>query len=495
MAAVAVVLALAPSAAGQADPNVAVTVTTANLSEALTPAPELQWSSMPSGLPVLAVNPSIRYQTVNGFGAAMTDSSAWLIYDKLSASARQTLMQNLFSPSGIDIGFIRVPIGASDFTVHGVPYSYDQSRNPDPTLSHFSIAHDLPYIVPSLQQALSIHPGAFVLATPWSPPAWMKTNDALNNMAHTGVIRPADLPVLGRYFVKFIEAYKQAGIPVTAVTPQNEPSNGTEYPGAQMGPQVEAAFIAHDLAPAIAAAGLKTKIYGYDFGWSAQSMPAGFKLLHSAAARDLAGMATHCYYGSPTAITAFHAVNPRLDEIMSECSPGIVPYSTTELIISSTRNWASMVALWNLALNPEGGPVEPPNTGCNGCTGLVTINERQGSVAYTRDYYQLGQFSKFVEPGAVRVASPNFTTYSYFGRGLDVARPGLEDVAFQNPDGSEVLVAYDDSPSPQGFDLESQGRYASYVLSPGETATLEWNRPASAAGSDGPYTLTPPPSG
>lgn len=422
----------------------------------------------------------------------MTDSSAWLIWDKLSPATRDQLIQNLFSPNGINLGFIRVPMGASDFTVHGVPYSYDDSRKPDPALVHFSIAHDLAYIVPALKEALSVHPGAFLLAAPWSPPAWMKTNDNLNNLMHAGNIRRADLPVLARYFVKFIEAYKQAGIPVTAVTPQNEPSNGTAYPGAQMGPKTESAFIANDLAPALASAGLNTKIYGYDFGWSRDSMPAGFHLLHSPAAGKLAGMATHCYFGPPTAISAFHAIDPQLDEVVSECSPGIVPYSTTELIISSTRNWASMVNLWNLALNPEGGPVEPPNTGCTGCTGVVTINETQGTVAYTRDYYELGQFSKFIQPGAVRIGSPNFTPYTYFGRGLDIARPSLEDVAFQNPDGSEVLVAYDDSPAPQGFDLESGGQYAPFVLNPGETATLVWNRPASASASPSTYALPPP---
>jgi glucosylceramidase len=136
--------------------------------------------------------------------------------------------------------------------------------------------------------------------------------------------------------------------------------------------------------------------------------------------------------------------------------------------------------------------VQPPNTGCNGCTGIVTIDDQQGSVAYTRDYFELGQFSKFIEPGAVRIASPNFTPYGYFGRGLDIARPALEDVAFQNPDGSEVLVAYDDSPTPQGFDLASGGRYASYVLSPGETATLVWNHPAAQADLGIPYALPPP---
>src|SRR5581483_7235032 len=154
------------------------------------------------------------------------------------------------------------------------------------------------------------------------------------------------------------------------------------------------------------------------------------------------------------------------------------PFSTAELAISSMRNWASVIALWNLALDAENEPVQSPNTGCPNCRGLVTIASQIGAVKFTRDYYELGQFSAFVKPGAVRIASNSFTHYAYTGRGLDVASPTLDDVAFQNPDGSEVLVAYDNGPRQVRFDIESAGRYATCALDPGQTVTIIWNRPA-----------------
>ena len=477
-------------AAAPIDPNIELTITTRNLSDALTTGPELQWSAMPSGLPVISVNPAVRYQQVKGFGGAMTDSSAWLIWDNLPAAQRQTLLSDLFTPSGIDLGFLRIPMAASDFTVHGKPYSYDDSHRADPSLRHFSIAHDLPYVVPALKAAMALNPKLFTIATPWTPPAWMKANDSLENQMDGGAVYASDLPALADYFVKFLQAYAQEGIRVSAVTPQNEPTNPTEYPGADLTAAMEARFITNDLAPALARARIDTRIYGYDFGWSTVSLPYARYLVRSPAASRMAGLAMHCYFGSPTAMSELHHRIPRLDEIVSECSPGIVPFTTSELLIGSLRNWATAVGLWNLALDPRGGPVQPPNSGCHTCTGLVTINERTHTVTPSRDYYQLGQFSRFIEPGAVRIASNSFSSYRYFGRGLDFARPALDDVAFQNPDGSEVLVAYDDGPTDAGFDLYAGGRYASYVLSPGETATLVWNRPTS--GSLSPYSLLPP---
>ena len=463
-------LVLAPPgrayAAGPVDPNIAITITTRNLSDALSTGPEIQWSALPSGLPVISVNPAVRYQRLKGFGGAMTDSSAWLIWDNLPAAARQTLLSDLFTPSGIDLGFLRVPIAASDFTVHGKPYSYDESHEPDPSLRHFTIAHDRPYVIPAIKAALALNPGMFTIATPWSPPAWMKSNDSLENPMDSGAVEASDLPALADYFVKFLQAYRQQGIPLAAVTPQNEPTNPTEYPGADLPASMEATFIAKDLAPALARAHLDTRIYDYDFGWSSVSLPYARYLERSSAVGRMAGLATHCYFGSPTAMSELHAKVPRLDEIVSECSPGIIPFTTSELLIGSLRNWATAVGLWNLALDPRGGPVQPPNSGCHTCTGLVTIDERTHSVTFSRDYYQLGQFSRFIEPGAVRIGSNSFTSYRYFGRGVDFARPALDDVAFENPDGSEVLVVYDDGPTDAGFDLHAGGRYASYVLSP-----------------------------
>jgi glucosylceramidase len=464
-------------------PKVDVVLTSANLHQALTAAPPLQSSTaVPKQKPPLIdVDEKLRYQTIKGVGGAMTDSSAWLLYHELNGGTRAWLLRKLFGAGGIELRFIKVPIGSTDFTAMGVPYSYDDlpAGQTDPTLADFSIAHDTAYIIPALRQALSLDRHAFVLATPWSPPAWMKTNGIFGNPAdNLGWLKAADYGVMAEYIVKFLRAYATAGVNIDAITPQNEPGQHTGYPGASMSEVNEATFVEGSLKPALTAAHLSTRIYGYDFSWWAPSTGFAWALAGSPAAPALAGIASHCYFGSPTWMAAMHYRHPALDQIVSECAMGTLPFSTSELEIASMRNWASAVALWNLALDQAGGPVQPPNGGCAGCTGIVTINDTTHAVRFTRDYYELGQVSKFLEPGAIRIGSNNFVTYRYIPTGVDVASnfatPGLDDVAFQNPDGSRVLVAYNSATTPIRFAVRNDGYYFEYTLDPGATATFTW---------------------
>jgi glucosylceramidase len=406
----------------------------------------------------------------------MTDTSAWLIWDILSPATRAGLMQALFGTGGIHLSFLRVPMGASDFTAEGQPWSYDDlpAGQSDPGLAHFSIAHDAAYILPALQQAVSVDPGMFVLANPWSPPGWMKTNDAMGNPDNAGSLKGSAAPSLADYFVRFLQAYAAAGIHVGAVTPQNEPGQSSIYPGLNMSEAQEATFVRDYLAPALRKAGLDAAIYGYDWGWPPRQIRFARALARSRAAGDLAGLATHCYIGSPAEIAALHAEAPHLDEIVDECSPGLMPAPTAEVAIASMRNWASALALWNLALDPKGGPVQPPNTACRRCTGVVTVDEATHAVTFTRAYYQLGQLSKFVLPGAIRLGSNHFVSYVRPTAHRSMVTAGLDDVAFANPDDSRVLVAYNTSRAPIAFSVKDGGRYFSYTLAPAATATFIW---------------------
>jgi glucosylceramidase len=450
------------------------------MGQALTRLPDTAFGGVvAAGVPVIHVNDALRYQRIRGVGAAMTDSSAWLIHNRLAVAARDALMDDLFGPSGLRLNFIRLPMGGSDFTALRRPYSYDDlpAGRTDPALKHFSVAHDAAYTIPLLRQALALNPQAMVLANPWSAPAWMKANGRLDNRNHSGGLLRGDYMPLARYFVRFIRDYARAGIHIDAVTPQNEPGNPTLYPGMDFSEPAESGWITNDLRPALTAAGLRTEIYGYDFGWSTSSAVFARSLTRSPAARWLTGTASHCYFGSPSLMSSLHRMNPRLDQIVSECSPGITPFSTSELLISSMRNWASTVALWNLALDRSGGPVQLPNPGCPHCTGVVTVNKVAHTFMPTLDYFQLGQLSRFVDPGAVRVASEHFVRYRYLNRGTDIATPGLDDVAFLNPDGSKVLLVYNDSKVASAFALESRGRTLTEEIAPKMTETLIWDRP------------------
>lgn len=444
--------------------------------------PSLRWiRARPHGR-LIDVNDAIHEQRITGFGAAMTDSSAWLLYDELPPQTRAVVMEALFGPSGIRLDWVRAPMGGSDFTIDGVPYTYDdlEPGMTDPLLADFAISHDQAYIIPALQEVLKVNPATKIIANPWTAPSWMKANAAADNYQNLGALLPADYQAFAEYFVKFIEAYAANGIPIAAITPANEPSEASVFPAMELDADPETTFIEQYLAPALSAAGLQTPIYGLDEGGFLSYAQA---LLGGPAREFLSGLAWHCY-GGMDLMGLVHSEFPTVDQVVSECSPGIIPYAPIEVAIDGVRNWASSIALWNLALDPAGGPVEPPNTGCPRCTGLVTISEQTHTASYGLNYYQFGQVSRFVEPGAVRIASTRLVAdfraqpaaYGIApGPGYRYGvTSGLDDAAFLNPDGSRVLVVYNNSGARRAFAARWHQMYLSESL-PGRAAvTFEW---------------------
>jgi glucosylceramidase len=495
--ALALLLVLVPVAAAR-NIVVSVTQTNADLSQALTSLPQLRFTpgSPSRQLRAITIDDSQRFQTMQGFGAAMTDTSAWLIWDGLTPQRRSSLMRKLFGPgpSGIGVSYVRVPIGASDFTRGRAPYSYDDlpSGQSDPTLANFSIAHDMAYVLPALRAMRSIEPAVTTLASEWSPPPWMKADDSFGNPGPPlGSLLTVDYPVLAEYFARFLSAYAAAGVPIQAITPQNEPDQLTNYPGMVFTESQEAQFIGSDLIPALNAADLHPAILGYDFEWSCRgsptAVPCDLRYPAKLAADPhvgpgLAGIAWHCYAGNVDEMSAMHALVPRLAEVVSECTSGrLTPGPPAQLEIAAARNWGSAVVLWNIALDPRGGPVEPPNYGCQGCTGLVKVDERTRQYQLGRDYYQLGQASRYVRPGAVRIWSNTFVTdqNTYLRKRGGYTSPGLDDVAFLDPNGTRVLLAYNSSRSPALFAVRWRRSYFTYTLAPGATATFRWSPPRS----------------
>ena len=174
-------------------------------------------------------------------------------------------------------------------------------------------------------------------------------------------------------------------------------------------------------------------------------------------------------------MTQQHAATPGLDQLVDECSPEIRGFGTPEFLISSLRNWASEVSVWSVALDPNDGPIQAGNS-CPACTGPVTINEATQAVTLRPEYYQLGQVSDFVQPGATRIDSPSQVTYGLNGSGIETVSAGLDDVAFQNPDGSYVLVVYNNnSAAPITFAVDEGGRYFTYSLPNNAMTTFVWH--------------------
>jgi glucosylceramidase len=278
---------------------------------------------------------------------------------------------------------------------------------------------------------------------------------------NAGLLGQAYAP-LGQYFAKFVQAYAAQGVPVRAVTPQNEPLNGAAaYPGMDLDQPSELSLIAKDMGPALHAAGLATQIWAYDHNWDVESYPAAI-MADATAGGFTEGAAFHCYGGDPSAMTTFHEAYPQKSVYMTECSGGTWqsdPFaSTIDLAIASTANWARVVSLWNMALDEAAGP---QNHGCSTCRGVVTVDSASGAVTYEADYWALGHFAKFVRPGASRVASTSTSA-------------ALSQVAFANTDGRLAVVAHNTGASALTVRVGTGATAMTFVLPADAAVTVAW---------------------
>lgn len=413
----------------------------------------------------ITVNETARYQNIEGFGASLTDSSAWLLAKKLTDGERKEWLERLFDrQKGIGLNLLRQPMGVSDFSVEGYTYDDIPAGDSDARLEKFSIEKDERYILPLLKEILAVNADVKVIATPWSPPAWMKTSQSLVK----GTLEPKAYPALADYFVRFVEAYRKAGVPIFAITVQNEPLNiPKDYAGMGMSSAEQAKFLSENLGPAFRKSNVKTRIFIFDHNWSLLQFPLEI-LAGPAAAKYISGVATHCYEGNASAQSEIHERYPNVPIWMTECSDGDwlkgnLLVQQVRLIIDSMRNWSQTVILWNLALDQNH---EPHLGGCTNCRAVLTVRtDTAQGVTPTVDYTALALASEFVQRGAVRIDSNTFGNRS------------LEDVAFQNPDGSIVLLVLNSSPKPIAFNIAWAGKYAVYTLKAFTAATFVWQLP------------------
>ncbi|HRX84671.1 MAG TPA: glycoside hydrolase family 30 beta sandwich domain-containing protein [Phycisphaerae bacterium] len=419
----------------------------------------------------IAIDETQTFQTMDGFGASFTDSSAYLLYGSygngtLSPAQRDAVMQALFGEAtGIRLSYLRQPIGTSDFR-HAFDYSYDDvpAGQTDYDLSEFSIANDETYIIPALLDALAINPDVRIMGSPWSPPPWLKDSQAFG----WGRLIDSDAiyATYADYFVKYVQAYSNWGIPIDAITLQNEPHfEPGSYPGMRMEPTDQARLV-KQLGPKFAAAGISTKILVWDHNWDEYTYPVS--VMWDPVARPyIAGSAFHCYGGDVANQSIVHNSQPDKDIYFTECSGGgwIPSFADTvlrfasDLIIGSTRHWAKNVCTWNIALDQNGGP--KISGGCGNCAGVVTINSQTGAMTKNAEYYVLGHASRFVDPGAVRIDS-------------SAATGDVENVAFLNPDGSFVLIVLNAESSSRSIAVSWQGQTLAYSLPARSLYTFAW---------------------
>ncbi len=463
-AAIPLALALALDTASAHAQAVSIWLTTDDQKTLLQPQAPLTFApGSATAVPAILLDVHARCQTIEGFGASMTDSSAYLMNQKIPPGALPGVMALLFDhTAGIGVSFLRNPMGSSDLA--RTAYSYDDlaAGATDPTLASFSIAHDQADILPLLKQARAINPRITLMGSPWSPPGWMKTTGSMIG----GSLLPTAYPAFANYFVKYLQAYAAEGVPVDYISLQNEPLYVPgDYPGMLLTAAEALPILRDHLLPALAANNLSTKVLVYDHNWDNTAYPstvlADPALANSA---QIAGTAWHWYGGPAGAMTTLHNAHPDKRNYVTEASGGTwisdEVKTDFEMITHSMRNWSGAYVKWGLALDENRGP---HYGGCGTCTGLITVNQSTGAVTPAIDYYTLGHFSKFVPPGAVRVWSSN--------------APGLISAAFVNPDGSSALVAYNDSATSRRFQVVSENRSFVYTLPALAGATFTWTEP------------------
>jgi glucosylceramidase len=446
-------------------------ITTADRSLLLAPQREIAFSQLPAKAAAVEIDSATRYQEMIGFGAALTDASAWLIQQRMQPAQRAALLEELFGREhGIGLSFTRLTIGASDFSRQH--YSFDDMPpgQSDPGLAHFSIEPNRADVLPVLKAARALNPQLRVMASPWSAPGWMKTSDSLVQ----GSLKPEAYGVFAEYLRRYLDAYQAEGIPMYALTLQNEPHfEPANYPGMRVDPAMRAAFIGGHLGPLLAATHPDTRILDWDHNWSQAWSP--LKVLADPQARKyIAGVAWHCYEGDVAVQARVHDIFPDKEVYFTECSgggwdkswPHTLQYFTRELMIGAVQGWAKGVLLWNLALDEHDGP---HLGGCGDCRGVVTIDSQTGAVSRNVEYYALAHMSRFVRPGAQRIKSGAMPA-------------GVDAVAFRNADdGSLVLVLANGGRQARALAIRDKERAFRYKLPAGSVATLVWAASAAPA--------------
>jgi glucosylceramidase len=419
----------------------------------------LQFTDQENQFPSIEIDPSKKFQQIDGFGFCLTDGSAYLI-NQMADADKSKLLNELFSTDGNSIGisYLRVSIGASDLSSH--VYSYDDlpEGQIDTGLSKFSIDENKKDLIPVLKMILKINPSIKILGSPWSAPVWMKDNDSSKG----GSLQPKYYGVYANFFVKYIQAMKAEGINIDAITPQNEPLNPKNNPSMYMSAEEERDFIKNDLGPAFATAAITTKIICYDHNADEPQYPLTI-LQDAAANKYVDGSAFHLYAGNISALSQVHDAFPGKNIYFTEqytgsgsTFSGDLSWAIQNLIIGATKNWSRNVLEWNLASDPGLGP--HTDGGCTTCLGAVTVDGN--AVTRNQSYYIIAHASKFVRPGSFRILSSDVS--------------GLSNVAFLTPDGEKVLIVLNTGSQWQQFNIKVNGKTAFTSLNGGAVGTYIW---------------------
>ena len=416
-----------------------------------------------------------RYQSVDGFGLAITQASCYNLL-KMSKADRTRFLTELFDPiDGVGSSLIRVCIGGSDFSMS--EYTWCDSEG----ISHFAIHEsEFTYLFPILDEIYAINPNVKIIGSPWSVPIWMKmavSGNGAHNAWTSGRLNPKYYKDYATYFVKWIQAMEARGYKVMAVTLQNEPLNHGNSMSTYMPWTDQRDFLVQGIGPAFKAAGLSTKVllfdhnYNYDNQGDQNNYPINI-LNDKEANAFAAGSAWHNYGGSVTVLDGVHSAFPDKDIYFTEASIGTWNYNFASCLINDFRDiflgtlgrYGKGVTLWNLMLDNERKPYRPG--GCSTCYGAVTINNSTyaySSIERNTHYYNVAHASKVVKPGAVRIGTKG------------VSKTGVTYQAYLNTDRSYGILFLNESSSEQQLVFATDKRSVTVNIPAKSIESVIWN--------------------
>lgn len=425
----------------------------------------------------ITLDPTVRYQTMDGFGAAITGSTCYNLMQMDPADRAKFLKQTFSEREGIGQSYIRIAIGCSDFSLS--EYTCCDKEG----LENFALqSEEKDYVIPILKEILAINPNVKIMGSPWTCPRWMKVNNLTDLQPYEswtdGHLNPKYYKDYGTYFVKWIQAMKAQGIEIYSITPQNEPLNRGNSASLFMGWQEELAFIKEGLGPKLKEAGLNTKIYAFDHNYSYDNLEdqQGYPIKiyeDEEAASYLAGAAYHNYGGNREELNRVHEQRPDKELVFTETSIGTwndgknlstrLIEDMREVALGTVNNWCKGVLVWNLMLDSERGPNR--DGGCQTCYGAVDIDKANyKNITYNSHYYIISHMSAVVKPGATRIGTKGYTA------------PGIMFAAFENTDGTYAFVLLNENPEKTRLTFSDGNHHFTYDIPGKAVISYQWKK-------------------
>ncbi len=404
-------------------------------------------------------NQQIQFQKIEGFGYTLTGGSAALLH-QLPSQKRDAILQEIFGQgqNALNVNYLRISMGASD--LDAAVFSYDDlvAGTVDPDLTKMSIAKDLEHLIPILKEIKAIQPNLKLMATPWSPPVWMKDN----GQSKGGHLLPKYYATYAQYFVKYIQLMRAEGLTINAVTIQNEPEHGGNNPSMLMTAEEQTKFIKNHLGPLFKNQGINTEIVIWDHNADNPNYP--IQILNDSIAKSyVSAAAFHLYLGHESALSKVYHAHPDKKIYFTEQWTGAkgnfagdFMWHMEHVVIGTMANWSSLVLEWNLANDPNFGPHTPG--GCTECLGAMTIAGSE--IKRNVSYYIIGQIAPFVPRGAIRVETKS-------------VNPKIQSIGFVRPDGKKVLLALNTGKECV-FTIDFEQKKYNFTLPEKSASTIVW---------------------